>query len=444
MKDFWRVITIMILTASVSAGCGAAETTEEKAPVETVEETEEAPAAEETAEAAEETAGTPAPEEAVGEMPETLEPDPTNLTYLEEYQIEDFYGDGKEYSLYAPKGGDNTDGSFYYDDHGITFTASVFNCGYPEYSSEFLQMYLDETVNLKVEDWKEDPECSDIGVGETLAKGDDRYLFLTVKKTDYNGTPYQRRMLIYMSVRDGGVGVFWDMELREYAQDEETAPLIAEVARCYGLNLSELAMEDGTWAEQNAQHEADRQDVYEPKEGEIALEKVDGYQYLGVTTLSLKDGTLQCPAMAPMGWNTEVQEDLIRANMHGVSVYIRGFNTGSLNYMGLVEKEADSDLRYRSDPEEGNRNVKRSEVMAMSGNEEAVYYIVEYDEQSYRDENYYHTAEVNCYIRLDDDYLFACDITLRSEEYDSATNVLMKELETAYGIDMSAYYREEE
>ena len=75
--------------------------------------------------------------------------------------------------------------------------------------------------------------------------------------------------------------------------------------------------------------------------------------------------------------------------------------------------------------------------------EEAVYYIIAYDEQSYSDDNYYQKAEVNCYIRLDDKYLFACKITLRSKAYDSATDALIKELEVAYGIDMSTYYREE-
>ena len=121
MKNFWRVITTLTLTAAVLAGCGAAESSEEKTPVEEAVET---PAAEEAAE----TDGTMAAEEEAEEAPETLAPDTTNLTYLEEYQIADVFGDGKEYPLYAPKGGENTDGFFFYSDHGITFTASIYIC----------------------------------------------------------------------------------------------------------------------------------------------------------------------------------------------------------------------------------------------------------------------------------------------------------------------------
>lgn len=361
------------------------------------------------------------------------------LTHIEKYMIEDFYGDKQEYEVYGPIGGDCEDGFLFYWDHGINFTASVFNGG----TTESLYLYFNDIAELDKEDWENDPGCSDIQIGEIEKSGSNRYLFASWQVEDTFGTPYQKKKVYYLDVKSGGAGVFWDLEISEIGMDEEASQIITEMAQCYGVDLNNLGI-SGDWAAQDAQRQADRQDVYEPADGEIALEKVDGYQYLGMTTLSLRDGTLQCPAMAPMGWNTEVQEDRIRASMHGVSINIRGFETGTLNYLGLVEKEADGDLRYRSDPEEGNQNVKRSEVMAMSGYEEAVYYIIEYDEQSYSDENYYHKAEVNCFIRLDDEYLFACTITLRSEEYDSATNVLIKELETAYGIDMSAYYREEE
>lgn len=361
------------------------------------------------------------------------------LTHIEKYMVEDFYGDKQEYEVYGPIGGDCEDGYLFYWDHGVMFTASVFNGG----TTESLYLYFNDIAELDKEDWENDPGCSGIQIGEIEKSGSNRYLFASWQAEDTFGTPYQKKKVYYLDVKSGGEGVFWDLEISEIGMDEEASQIITEMAQCYGVDLNNLGI-SGDWAAQDAQRQADRQDVYEPEDGEIALEKVDGYQYLGVTTLSLDDGNLKCPAMAPMGWNTEVREDRIMASMHGVSVNISGFETGPMNFMGLVEEEADSDLRYRSDPEEGNRNVKRSEVMAMSGFEEGLYYIIEYDEQSYSDENYYQKAEVNCYIRLDDKYLFTCKITLRSEDYDSATNALMKELETAYGINMSAYYREEE
>lgn len=436
--EIGRKIVCFVCLAGLLAGCGAAENSEEKAPAETVEEAAETPAAEETAVNEE----TVASEEAAADEEAAAQKAAEKraaLTHVEKYMVDDFYGDKQEYEVYGPIGGECEDGYLFYWDHGITFSASVFSGG----TTESLYLYMDNMAELEKEDWETESGYSNIQIGEVEKSGNNRYLFASWQAEDTYGTPYQKKKVLYLDVKGEGAAVLWELEISEIGMDEEASQIIAEMAQCYGVNLNELGI-SGDWASQDAQRQADRQDVYEPEDGEIALEKVDGYQYLGVTTLSLNDGTLQCPAMAPMGWQTEVQEDRIRANMHGVSINIYGLQISSLNYMGLVEKQADGDLRYRSDDEEHNRNVKRSEVMTMSGYEEAVYFIIDYDEKSHRDDNYYKKAEVNCYIRLDDKCLFVCEIKLRSEEYDSATNVLMKELETAYGIDMSAYYREEE
>ncbi len=454
MKSFWKGIAILTLTAVLLAGCGAAGNEGEKAAPGAQDETAGTAAAQEAARASEseekaaEAAGTPTEEgveDTEEKTAETLAPDATNLTYLEEYQIADFYGDGKEYALYAPKGGESTDGFFFYNEHGITFTASVYNCGSVENSQEYLQMYLEGLVDMQAKDWQENPECSEVGVGEMLEKGDDRYLFLTAKAKDVFGTPYQKKKLMYMSVREGGAGVFWDMEASEYAQDEETAPLIKEVARCYGLDLNELAIDDGAWADQNAQREADRQDVYEPEEGDPVLEKVEGYQYLGMLTLALdEEGKVTCPVLAPMGWNTTADESRVSTTIHGVSVRLNGYQTGTVNYQAMAQEEAEGDLRLRSDPEEGNRNVRISDVMPMQEQEAGVYYVLEYEEQDYATQEYYKRADITCIMQVKEKHFVTCRISLISGEYDSATNSLIKELETAYGLDLSEWYAVEE
>lgn len=447
MRDYSKAIAVSLVTALVLAGCGASENVEEKAPVETVEEAEETLAAEETAGAVEDAGEAdeiPAAEEA-GEAPENLEPDPTNLTYLEEYQIEDFYGDGKEYPLYAPKGGDNEDGFYFYDEHGVSFTASVYNCGYPEYASEFLPMFLDDTVQSKVSIWQEDYECFDVGVGEILEKGDDRYLFLTAKREDFYGAVFQKKMLVYMSVREGGAGVFWDMEITENQQDEETAPLIAEVARCYGLNLSELSMEDGTWAEQDAELAAERQNDYRPDEGEPVLEKVEGYKYLGIATIAMdEEGEVTCPVLLPRGSATKAYKDRVYAGMHGISVYAGGYETPNVwNFQAMAQDNVDRDLRYRNNEENDYRNAKGGKIMPMQGQDAAVYYVVEYEEKDRKTEDYYPRTYVKCLIRVTEKHYIACEFTLKSEQYDGETNALLKELETAYGLDLSAWYAAE-
>ena len=46
-------------------------------------------------------------------------------------------------------------------------------------------------------------------------------------------------------------------------------------------------------------------------------------------------------------------------------------------------------------------------------------------------------------MKLDDDFYLQYNITLSENEYDDATNVVLEELEDAYGIDLSEYYYEE-
>lgn len=389
-----------------------------------------------------ETAGTPeAGENGTAETSaaeETVASDPAGFTYLEEYQLMDFYGDGKEYALYAPKGGQNKEGLFYYNEHGVNFTAEVYSSD----SAEDLLMYLDKKAKQTVEFWQEDLECLDVSAGEVLKKEDDRYLILTAKDKDSLGTPYQKTLLKYMSVREGNVGVFWDMQVREDGQDEETALLISEVARCYDLDLSEFVVEDGTWAEQNAQRVADLRDVYEPEEGDSVLEKAEGYQHLGRLTLTLDDeGNVTYPVLAPMGWTTEADEDMVSAMIHGVYMQIEGGYTDSaIDIQEMLQEDADQEGKLCSDPELGNRNARVSKVMPLQGQEPGAFYTLEYESQNYGSEEYYKCAKITWLIQVKEKYLVAFRITLLSMDYDNNTNSLIKELETAYGFDLSEWY----
>ena len=428
MKNVLRLITTLMLTAAVLAGCGAAGNTGENAASQALTENESAaaPVAGEN-----ETVGTSVAEE-------TAASDPVGFTYLEEYQIMDFYGDGKEYALYAPKDGQNQDGLFYYNAHGVNFTAEVYSGD----SAEDLLMHLDKKAKQTAEFWQEDLECLDVSVGEVLEKEDDRYLILTAKDKDSLGTPYQKTLLKYMSVREGDVGVFWDMQVREDMQDEETALLISEVARCYDLDLSGFLVEDGTWAEQNAQRAADLRDVYEPEEGDSVLEKAEGYQHLGRLTLTLDDeGNVTYPVLAPMGWTTEADEDTVSAMIHGVYMQIEGGYTGSaIDIQEMLQEDADQEEELRSDPELGNRNARASEVMPLQGQEPGAYYTLAYESQNYGSEEYYKCAKITWVIQVKENYLVAFRITLLSMDYDNNTNSLIKELEMAYGFDLSEWY----
>lgn len=54
-------------------------------------------------------------------------------------------------------------------------------------------MFLDTAVDFQVEDWRNDPTCMEVGVGEQLERGNDRYLFLTAKMKDVYDTPIKRQ-----------------------------------------------------------------------------------------------------------------------------------------------------------------------------------------------------------------------------------------------------------
>lgn len=228
-------------------------------------------------------------------------------------------------------------------------------------------------------------------------------------------------------------------------QDEETAALVSEVARCYDLDLSEFVIEDGTWAEQHAQDRADLQDVYEPEEGDAVLEKAEGYQYLGRLTLTLDDeGNVTYPVLVPVGFSTEADENTVSTMTHGVYMQVAGsYFDEAIDIQEALQEEADDDIKLRSDPEVGNRNARVSEVMPLPGQDEGAFYILEYEEQNYGSEEYYKTAQITWLIPVEERYFVVSRVHLMSMDYDNNTNSLIKELETAYGFDLSEWYAKE-
>lgn len=362
-----------------------------------------------------------------------------SLQYMKKYIVEDVYGDGSSYEVYAPDGSDNSDGFLSYIDHGISFFASVFG-GEDEELPYFM---LNESLKGQKEDWENGERYSDVQLGEVIKNGADRYVTASAKSEDYYGTAYAVKKLYYLDVPKTGVCVLWEIEITEMQTDEVTAQILTEMGKCYGIGLENI-MPGGEWAQADAARQVEAQDVYEPEAGETALVKVDGYQYLGQTTMSFKDGEIQCPVMAPMGYLTTVKDSYVDASMHGVSVNISSTSTGTDMYVPLMREGADRLYeRKLNDEDVENRNVHKSEVMEMSGYDKAWYYVVDYETPDWITEEYYKEVSVNCRIVIEENYVLTCDITLRDNAFDTCTNTLIKELETAYGIDLSAYYYEE-
>lgn len=365
--------------------------------------------------------------------------DAADLQYMQKYMLEDIYGDGSSYEVYAPDGSENSDGFLSYFGHGISFFAAVYSGGDENLPYEM----LNESLKSQKADWGNNEEYSDVQLGKVVKNGADRYVTASVKSKDLYGTAYEKRMLFYLDVPKTGVGVLWQLEIAEVSVDEQTEKILAQMGQCYGTRLENL-MPSGEWAKADAVRQVEEQDIYEPEEGEKALIKVDGYQYLGKTTLYFADGKTQCPVMAPMGRATSVRESSLSASMHGVHVYIGGSPTGTDQYVPLMKKSADRLYEQKLNEESvENRNVRKSEVMVMSGFENAWYYVVDYETFDPITEEHYKETEVNCWMVIEEKYALTCDITLRDKDFDTSTNTLLQELEMAYGIDLSGYYNEE-
>lgn len=142
-----------------------------------------------------------------------------------------------------------------------------------------------------------------------------------------------------------------------------------------------------------------------------------------------------------MGRSTMVRENSVYANMHGIHILGSIDILFSDSLMANVKMEMDSKYDNLL-KDEDIKKVFRTEMMPMPGFKEAYYVAFTYKEKEYGSKEYVDKAEVQCYMKLDNDFYLQYNITLSENEYDDATNVVLEELEDAYGIDLSEYYYE--
>lgn len=372
------------------------------------------------------------------EMPELSEEEVAALQYIEKMALEDYYGDKSEYDAYVLKGGSTTNGLVYSRDHGLTYTASAWNMGSASLMYEFLESSVDSTVRY----WQDkESGYTDVEIGEVMENGDDRYQMVQAKKEDLHGVFFGVKHFYYLDMQGEGVGVLWSVELKETDTDDETDLIIDELAKCYRVNLNALKIGD-EWLAADKGYADRQQDVYEPRKGDNVLKKVDGYQYMGLTTLTTYDNKIECPIMVPMGWSTNIQNQSVKSSLHGVAL------SGSISKLkeGSLKEEAKSSSKMWYDycvrKEESYRNIQKSEMMPISGYDEALEVVITYEEKDFVTKEYAPCVKAMCYIRINEDYALNCEITLFYDEYDNSTNTVIKELETAYGIDLSEYYNE--
>lgn len=363
-----------------------------------------------------------------------------DLTYIEVISIEDYYGDKLMYDIYGPKESENKEGFVSYFGHGIFYSAMVYNMD----ADSFLYLSFDEIIKYTKEDWeREGSGYSEIEIGDIIKNGKDRYVIAKAMREDYYGIPYEKREVFYLDVVDEGIGVIWELELSENDIDEETNLLLDELAGCYGINLAQLKRA-GDYEENNRKRLMEEQNQYEPREGDMELKKVEGYQYMGMTTLSeeVSGKQAQCPVMVPIGRYSSARENYAGANMHGVQVRANIDMLLQQNLMGSTKVTTDSRYKSYVEDEERSREVWKSEMIPLYAYEEAYYVIINYEKKDYVTEEFVSKSDVLCNIRIDDDFALRFEITFTYSEYDDYTDAIIKELETAYEIDLSEYYYE--
>lgn len=356
----------------------------------------------------------------------------SKLEHIEKIIMEDFEGNESQYYAYVPIGNSGCNERFVsYFDNGLTYMAYLFS---DAGSTSFLYSFFEENVDTYLKVWKDsESEYFNIQIGKIQKNGDDRYQIISAQNKDYNGITYEVKKIFYLDILDAGVGILWDLEISEFNMNSETPLIVEELAKCYGIDPEYLQV-NGEWAANDMEHYVNKQDVYVPAVGDNILEKVDGYQYMGITTLlgRYNDEGIECPVMIPMGWRTRANDTRVSYFSHGVS--ISGSMCNESDADSLIDREFKIMMDYY-------RKVWKGDVITLSEyNNEAYYVVFTYEKESNYSTGYVPEVGVRCFIRFNEEYFLRYEVNLSPEEYDSSTNAVLKELETAYGFDLSEYY----
>lgn len=380
----------------------------------------------------------PSGEQTVDPLPEMTEEERDALQYVEKIVLEDYFGDKAEYEIYVPKDAIKGDGFVFFINHGLNFNATVVSGD----SDERLDNYLNILVQSDINVWEdEDSRFWDAEFGEMIRCGNNRFRIASAMTEDYSGIPYAFKKIYFMDVLKEGVGIAWTLEVSDYSSDDITNAMLDEIARCYRVDLGEIRPGD-TWAVGDAARYEKQQDEYEPLEG---VEKLEGYQYMGLAVITdLSWGQIPCPIMIPLGWRTSVGEGVASARMHGVEVSGTFGSLHGSDFLSTVQSRIDSSAGTYERLSDTYANVRKGSTQSISGYDMASYAVITYEEKDYRTGEFLPRVDMACYIKVQEDYILNVTVTLSFEEYDGSTNTLLKELETAYGIDLSDYYNEKD
>ena len=362
------------------------------------------------------------------------------LEYVEKIEIEDFISGKKAYA-YAPVGTEvYEEGYCYYNQHGLNYNVYTWSLEGEATVEEILQSSVDMDMEYGWE-FTLDSEIlghENIQISEIMDNGEDKYVIATSEESNMEGTAVSEcKKIYYLEVQNDSVAVVWQLEMSEWDTDEETALIMDDMEKCYGINLDPIRPSGSYFAQVDTYLEQS-QDEYVPREGHNVLAKVNGYQYLGLGTIAYSNGEAECPVMIPMGHDVWFEDDnYVNSTLHGVDVTARISILGK-DFNTEVPRQIQDKQNFYQNYEKVH-NVSVSDAIPLTDFDAALYMIIELDKDGYNDETL-HRVNVFSYILIQDGYILEYDIELYPEMFDNSTNTVLEELEDAYGFDLSDYY----
>lgn len=354
------------------------------------------------------------------------------FTHLKQMEIWDYDDTSVRDEVYMPKGTKIDDGYAYYYGHGLDYSAiASSSMDAEEHYDSFA--YL---LEIMLESWHQPyPDYTDIYSSGVLENGVDRYYIISSRERSYDGTVGETRLLEYMNLLPSGLCVEWSLSLNVGQADEKTDLIINEIEQCYDIDLKLMKTDSPLMKDTSDQ------DVYEVKEGHEELEDLDEYQYLGAATLSDYYGEVFCPVLIPKARDTNVREEHAYSFLHGVMIEA---DMKDFFYSANLAEEMEYDFgdRYVSREDDTRRiqNLWKSEMLPIPGFEDALYMEISYEKKGVRSEGFFSKGEILYCIRLDNDNYLSVEMFFSGEDYDASTNTVIREIERAYGIDLSKYY----
>lgn len=365
-------------------------------------------------------------------LEELTEEELAALQYVEKTTVADTTEDHDEYEVYAPKDAEDEDGVVVYNAHGLTYTARAIKIGYGSY---WLELTMRDKMKADRAAWEsEDSDYTDVKFGGIIYFNKDEYCIATAVSESDPITPCAMKKIYYLDIQGDGVAVLWTLEMLGSDADDETDAVIDEIAKCYCVNLDRIKS-SVTYQDEDDILFVKQQDVYVPFKGEPILEKLDGYQYMGLGKMEYLYMETQCPVMAPLGWETHATDISVHSDMHGVEIRGELQKLYSQDFLTAAQSNLDTTCKYLD-------NVQVGEMQTMDDFHMARSVVLHYDGVDMYERVYVPQARVICYFEVLNEYMLEYAITLSFEEYDSATDALLKELEVAYGIDLSEFYYE--